>query len=309
MNYYELYAGASWVPPFFKFAGAATPRVLAWRAVLYDLLFSAWEIELPENWDYTPFRYALFGAGSVGIVYTNSRGWVYGFYGVEKCDWQYVPVKFNVTLNATDGTTGPFPGIRGINGAVLHVRDDFMGYGLLIDQYAEMLATCDQGVENSVTLAASGKLLPVESKKDADELRQAILKAKGGEPITYINKKLFDADGNLRTASLLGDLGREYYGDKIMETRLMILKDFLTRVGVRTVGMEKREHLLNQEIAENNDETGAAPYIVSTSLEKDLRLLNEMGCKISIKPRYDYSGAGIEEGGEPNVSTTYTESE
>lgn len=297
MNYYELYQGAAWVPPFFQFAKASGPRALAWRSILYDLLFSGWEIGLPENWDLTPFRYMFFGAGSVGVVYTKSRGWVYGTYGVERCDWQYVPVKFNVTLNATDGSTGPFEGIRGINGAVLHVRDDFTGYGLIVDQYAEMLATCDSGVSNSVSLAASGKLLPVESKKDADEIRQAILKARGGEPVTYVNKKLFDADGNLRAASLLGDMGREYYGDKIMETRLMILKDFLTRVGVRTVSMEKREHLLNQEINENNDETGAAPYVITTSIEKDVKLLNAMGCPISIKPRYDYSGAGIEEGG------------
>ena len=308
MNYYELYAGAAWRPPFFKVAGAAGPRVMAWRTILYDLLFSAWEIKTPENWDLTPLRYLLFGSGSMGVAYSEEFGWVYGIYGVEKYDWQYVPLAFNVTLCSTEGTSGPIRGIRGINGAVLHVRDDFTGYGLIVDQYAEMLANCDQGADNSVKLAASGKLFPVQNQKEADELKQAILKAQGGDPIAYVNKKLFDADGQLRTSSLLGDLGRDYAGDKIMETRLMILKDFLTRVGVRTVGMEKREHLLNQEIAENNDETGAAPYVVTTCLEKDLKLLNEMGCNLSIKPRYDYSGAGIEEGGNQNVSAANTES-
>ena len=68
----------------------------------------------------------------------------------------------------------------------------------------------------------------------------------------------------------------------------------MTRIGVRTVGLEKREHLLNQEIAENNDETGASPECVMTNLKPELKLLNAMGCNLTIKPRFDYSGAGLE---------------
>ena len=56
--------------------------------------------------------------------------------------------------------------------------------------------------------------------------------------------------------------------------------------------MEKREHLLDQEIAENNDETSAEPTVVLTSLEPELKLLNSMGCDLRITKRYDYSGAG-----------------
>ena len=95
----------------------------------------------------------------------------------------------------------------------------------------------------------------------AETIREALNRSGDGDPMVFINKRLLDPDGNFRVQDLIGDLAGEWMGDRILETRLMILKDYLTRIGVRTVGMEKREHLLDQEIAENNDETSAEPTI------------------------------------------------
>lgn len=281
-------------PPIFQASGCMTPRALTWRSLLYDLLFAVWEIGLPEGWLLSPFRYMLFGSGSLGVLYTREYGWIYGFYGVERIGWQWEPLVFNVVLNKQQ-KAGPFTGVRGINGAVLHIRDDWSGYGIMIDQYADLLASCDKGVSVNLDQARTGKLVGTANKKDADTLRTALHNAREGEAVAYINSKLFNAEGKLNMAALL-DVGTEYIADKILTTRMMILKDFLTRVGVRTVGMEKREHLLNQEIMENNDETGAEPLVVSSSLEPDLKLLREMGLNgLTIRPRFDYSGAGQQE--------------
>lgn len=278
-------------PPVFQAAGTMTPRALTWRSLLYDLLFAVWEIGLPEGWLLSPFRYMLFGSGSLGVLYTREYGWIYGFYGVERIGWQWEPLVFNVVLN-NQQKAGPFTGVRGINGAVLHIRDDWSGYGIMIDQYADLLASCDKGVSVNLDQARTGKLISTANKKDADTLETAFHKAREGEAVAYVNSKLFTPEGKLNMAALL-DVGSEYVADKILTTRMMILKDFLTRVGVRTVGMEKREHLLNQEIMENNDETGAEPLVVSSSLEPDLKLLREMGLNgLTIRPRFDYSGAG-----------------
>lgn len=282
------------------FEWAANPvGVFFWKLELYKLLFSVWDIELPENWDLTPFRYFLFGYGSLGVVYTDQLGWIYGGYGVEKVGWQYDPIRFNVTNVLLPS---PAIGIKGLNGAVLHVSDSWVGFDPLITHYAEMLDRCDSGVTVNLKQIQHGKVFGVENEKDATSIKTAYKKSADGDPIVIVNKRLLSTDGDFKVSSLMGDLKQTYMADDVMTTRMMILKDFLTRIGVRTVGMEKREHLLNQEIDENNDETGATPYTVMTSLEKDLKLLNSMGCRISIKPRYTYEGAGVSEtGGETNV--------
>ena len=90
--------GLSWLPPFMTVEGKMTPLAVEWRRLLYDLLFSVYEVRLPDGWLPSPFRFMLFGWGSVGVAYSKRFGWVYGTYAVEKKDWQYVPLKFNVTL-------------------------------------------------------------------------------------------------------------------------------------------------------------------------------------------------------------------
>ena len=279
----------SWLPPFMTVEGKMTPLAVEWRRLLYDLLFSVYEVRLPDGWLPSPFRFMLFGWGSVGVAYSKRFGWVYGTYAVEKKDWQYLPLKFCVTLPYE---SAQIEAIRGINGAILHVRDDWSGFDSLINQYAKILATLDKAVDNNATQAKFNKVFGVSDKKDAETIREALNRSGDGDPIVFINKRLMDPDGNFRAQDLIGDLSGEWMGDRILETRLMILKDFLTRVGVRTVGMEKREHLLDQEIAENNDETSAEPTVVLTSLDPELKLLNSMGCDLRITMRYDYSGAG-----------------
>ena len=297
--------GNPWQPPIFGAAQNLSVRALSWRTLLYDLLFSVYEIGTPKGWHLTPFRYQLFGYGSTGIVYDDELGWVYGFFGVERIGWQWDPILFHVTL--PNGESKPIKGIRGVNGVVLHVHDDWTGYEIIIDQYAEMLAACDKCTSANLNKARIGKLIGVENKKDAEAIKAALGKTEDGDPVAYVSSKLFDDDGRIKTANVI-DIASEFMADKVMMTRLMILKEFLTRVGVRTVGMEKREHLLDQEISENNDETGAEPYVVMSSLKDDLEMLNSMGCALSIKPRYDYSGAGIgsreggNNGGEQNVN-------
>ena len=284
--------GLSWLPPFMNVEGKMTPLAIEWRRLLYDLLFSVYEVQLPDRWLPSPFRFMLFGWGSLGVTYSKKYGWVYGSYSVEKFDWQYTPLKFNVIL-PYQGSDEKIEAIRGISGAILHVRDDWSGFDELINQYAKKLATLDKSVDNNASQVQFGKIIGVKDKKEADTLKSALNKSADGDPVVFVSKDLFDQEtGKLSVQGILGDLSAEWMGDKIMNTRLMILKDFLTRIGVRTVGMEKREHLLDQEIAENNDEASASPTVVLTSLDAELKLLNAMGCKISIKKRYDYSGAG-----------------
>ena len=280
-----------WQPPVFEISGKMSVRAMVWRSLLYDLVFACWDMSLHEGWIITPLRYMLFGFGSIGVVYTKELGWIYGSYGVDKVGWQYEPLLFNVNNHVLPR---PATGIRGVNGVILHIHDDYTGYDPLINEYAEMLASCDKGVQINLRQARMGKIIGAESQKEAATFKQALTGSGDGDPVVYVNKNIFSEDGKLNIASIMGDAGRDFIGDKLMETRLMIIKEFLTRIGVRTVGMEKREHLLNQEINENNDETGSEPYVIETCLKDDLEILNNLGCNIKIRPRFDYSGAGIE---------------
>lgn len=287
-NYYQVYS-----PPWYS-GSNCRPGVFFWREILYKLLFSVWKITLPDAWSLTPFRYYLFCYGSVGVVYTKKLGWIYGSYGVERVDWQYNPLQFNVTNTMLPG---PAQGVVGVNGGILRISDSWIGLDPLINYYAELLDFCDRGLKSNLRKVQYGSICGTFSDKDAQSVKAAFAASENGEPIVLVNKHMLNDEGRLDVSQIIGSLKNEYMGEEILESRLMILKDYLTRIGVRTVGMEKREHLLDQEINENNDETGATPYVIKTCLDPGLEILRRLGLSINIEPRYDYTGAGIDIGG------------
>ena len=62
------------------------------KRYLYNLLYSVFDLGIPDNWDLGYYRFFLFHCGSEGIFYTKQFGWVPMPYAIEKTDFFFKPL-------------------------------------------------------------------------------------------------------------------------------------------------------------------------------------------------------------------------
>ena len=165
--------------------GTANIAVAYHKRYLYNKLISAFKFTLPKTWAKNWFRFWLFNAGSIAVVYTHAYGWVCQPYSIEQLNYQMNP-KVILVYNAY------FPkeihGLIGVNSGIIHLFDDWYGIDDLLTHYAEMLANVEKDVNINLMNANVSYMAEVESKKQASDIQTAYAQATSGKPLTVVNK-------------------------------------------------------------------------------------------------------------------------
>ena len=240
------------------------------KRYLYNKLFSRFKFTLPKEWDLNFFRFYLFRCGSIAVIYTNEYGWVAQPYGIVKLNLYYNPAEITVfnQFFRTDKT-----GIIGVNSEIIHLFDDYFGFDDLITRYAEILAQIDRAINVNLMNCNVSMFFPAQSKKQADEIKEAYAEATTGKPFVTINK---DAMGDDQIGPLLGNVKGNYIVDSLLEARRNIINQFLTEVGIANANTDKKERLITDEVNQNNDETKAIIAVVYDNLKKCFDKVNQI---------------------------------
>lgn len=250
------------------------------KRYLYNKLFSRFQFTLPKEWDLNFFRFYLFRCGSIAVIYTNEYGWVAQPYGIVKLNLYYNPAEITVfnQFFRTDKT-----GIIGVNSEIIHLFDDYFGFDDLITRYAEMLSQIDRSINVNLMNCNVAMFFPAQSKKQADEIKEAYAEATTGKPFVTINK---DAMGDDRIEPLLGNVKNNYIVDALLEARRNIINQFLTEVGIANANTDKKERLITDEVNQNNDETKAIISVVYENLKKCFEKVNQIsGLSLNVSLR------------------------
>ena len=109
--------------------GQVNSTTLYYKRVLYNLLYSVFEWNLPKEWKENYFRYWLYRFGSIGVVYTNEYGWVCQPYSIVKLDLYYQPKVIQIY---NQFITKPKVGVIGENAEIIKAFDDFYGFDDII---------------------------------------------------------------------------------------------------------------------------------------------------------------------------------
>lgn len=261
------------------------------KRYLYNKLFSRFKFTLPKEWDMNFFRFYLFRCGSIAVIYTNEYGWVAQPYGIVKLNLYYNPAEITVfnQFFRTDKT-----GIIGVNSEIIHLFDDYFGFDDLITRYAEILAQIDSAINVNLMNCNVSMFFPAQSKKQADEIKEAYAEATTGKPFVTINK---DAMGDDQIEPLLGNVKGNYIVDSLLEARRNIINQFLTEVGIANANTDKKERLITDEVNQNNDETKAIISVVYENLKKCFDKVNQIsGLSLNVTLR--------KEGGEDAKTNT-----
>lgn len=258
-----------------------------YKRYLYSKVYSTLQFTIPESWDLNYFRFWLFHYGSISVIYTREYGWVAQPYSITELNLYYNPRKITVY---NQFIKKPKTGIIGINAGIIKVMDDYYGLDDIVTRYAVKLAQIDKAVNVNLMNCNVTAMFEADSKKQADEIKEAYTQATQGKPLVVLNKEVMNGKS---ITTLLPSAGSNYIVDKLLQARRAIINAFLTEIGIRNANYEKRERLNSQEVEENNDETKAIISIIFDNIKECMDRINKFsGLGLDVKMRYSYSEEG-----------------
>lgn len=254
------------------------------KRYLYSKVYSTLKFTLPDRWDINFFRFWLFRYGSISVIYTNEFGWIAQPYSVDELDIYYNPRKITVY---NEFLKKPKTGIIGINADIIHIMDDYFGLDDIVTKYAEMLAQIDRSINVNLMNCNVTALFEADSKKQADEVKEAYGAATTGKPLVVINK---DVMNGKQISTLLPNITNNYIVDRLLSARRSIINAFLTEIGIRNANYEKKERLNSAEVEENNDETKAIITIIYENVKQCMDRINAISdLNLDVELRYRYT--------------------
>lgn len=258
--------------------GTLNSETLKYKRLLYFKIYSKFKFTLPEEWKKNWFRFFLFHCGSISVLYTNEYGWVCMPYGVTKFGIYYQPIAFTVSNHLF---TSPKTGIVGVNGGIVHVFDDFLGFDDIVTRYAEKLAQCDKDININLMNANISMQVDVDNKKEADEIKEAYARATQGEPLVLTKKKVMK-DG---FKPLFPKAKDTFIGNDLQTLKRSIINEFLTEIGIMNANTDKKERLITDEVNANNEETKTLVEVALENIKKcfdEINKISGLGLKVEL---------------------------
>lgn len=264
--------------------GDANDAVAFNRRYLFNKIFSVYKFKLPKEWAINFFRFWLFEFGSLGVIYTKEFGWIMNPYSVKKLDLYHQPAVIEVTNHALKTTK---TGVIGVNAGIIRLMDDYFGLYDIVNKYAVELAQIDKAANINLMNCNVSLLFEADSKKQAEEIKEAYAKATEGNPLVVVNK---DVLGGESIKPMFNGAAGQYIVDKLLTARRTIVNNFLTEIGIRNANYDKKERLNSMEVSENNDETRALVSVIFENLKDSFERINAIsGLGLEVELRYNYN--------------------
>lgn len=254
------------------------------KRFLYQKIYSTLRFKLPENWDLNYFRFWLFNYGSISVIYTREFGWICQPYSVTDLNLYYQPKQI---LVYNQHIKSPKTGVIGINAGIIKIMDDYYGLDDIVTRYAEQLAQIDRSINVNLMNCNVTAMFEAETKKQADEVKEAYGKATTGEPLVVISKDVMKGK-NITT--LIPNVGNNYIVDKLLNARRTIINAFLTEIGIKNANYDKKERLNSQEVEQNTDETSAIISVIFDNIKDGMGKINKISnLNLDVEKRYTYN--------------------
>lgn len=271
--------------------GAHNSDVVKNKRYLWNKLYSVFKFGLPEQWELDWFRFWLFHAGSIAVIYTKEFGWICNPYGVTKLNLYYHPSEIIVTNHALPSSKD---GIIGLNAEIVYCMDDFLGLDDLITKYAIKLAEIDKSIAINLMNSNVSLVYEADDKKQAETIKEAYGQATTGKPLITLNKSANIGEG---LKPLINNVKNTFIVTELQDAKRAVVNEFLTEIGIKNANTDKRERLITSEVDANDDETRALCSVIFENLRKCFEKVNKIsGLGLSVELRYFGVEGGAENG-------------
>lgn len=259
---------------------------------LFQRALSVLDFRIPESWEKNFFLNTLYGIGYLIIVPTDEFGTICQFGNLYGFDLYYQPA-FATVVNPAFTEAGIDPNkysrMRiGESCQLLRLSPSYTGISDICRYYAELLATAQTSLHVNLLNTKFSYIFGAKNKAQAETLKKAYDNIASGEAAVFVDKSLYDDDGNLTISTLTQDVNSVYIGGNLINDIRGILNDFDSMIGIPNANTSKRERLIVDEANANNFETRALCYVWKEMLDADIKQINAAyGLDLSVEFRKD----------------------
>lgn len=288
----ENVAKASFSPSTFHLADNASFGFYA--RYLWQKMTNVFKFTLPEGWDEDYFKYVLFGAGFVPVLYTARFG-VIPQYGAAGGFNQFFEPDFVIIANELLPAESGRELKIGRDCEVVRLAPDWRGAGDLIGFYAAKMALCSQGIDINLINSKVAFVFAAKSKAQAEAFKKMYQDIASGEPAVVVDKSLFTEEGDAQWQLFSQNLKNTYLVSDIVSDMRKIEEEFDTKIGIPNANTDKRERLNTDEVNANNVETAiiAEGWLnsIRTGFKKVKKLYPGVNCSVDwrVKPNVTVS--------------------
>lgn len=258
---------------------------------LFQRALSVFDFTIPKEWEKNFFLNTLYGIGYLIILDTDEFGKICQFGNIYGYDLYYQPAFATVVnpLFTEKGIGNKYSDLRIWDKCgLLRLTPNYKGIYDICRYYAEMLATAESSLHVNLLNTKFSYIFGAKNKQQAETLKKLYDNIASGESAVFIDKSLYDENGNLTVATLTQDVASVYIGGNLLNDIRNILNDFDSMIGIPNSNLQKKERLIVDEANMNNFETKALCFVWKEMLDRDMEKLNKMyDLGLSVKFRKD----------------------
>lgn len=243
---------------------------------------------LPDHWARDYFLYSLFIFGHVAVIETDKAGVIPQHCGLYGYDVQYQPTHATIANPLLQGIRQPRIGLEC---EIIKLQPDFGGVWDLVSFYADMMALSAETAGVNLLNSKLSFVFASSSKAAAESQKKLYDRIASGEPAVFIDKDLYDENGNISWTMFNQNLQQNYIAGQVLQDMIQWDCRFNTEVGIPNVNIAKTSGVSQAEVDANDIDTKSKAQLWETTMKKGVDAVNKMfGLDLSVK--YKYGGEG-----------------
>ena len=258
---------------------------------LIQEIFSVFEFDgVPETWNMDFFRYVLFNLGFICVADFPEYGVVPQLCTLSGRGLYYQPTRCIISNPVFPQT---YEKKIGISAALIKMQPDYCGCHDMIEYYASMLALCAESAGVNLMNSKLAYVFMSDGKAEAETFKKMMDNISNGNPAVFIDKKLFNEEGEPRWIKFDSNLKNNYIASDVLNDLIKWKNLFNTDVGIPSANTQKKERLITDEVNANNIETKSKAEVWKDTISDGLNTCNQMfNLNVSVKLRWEGSENG-----------------
>ena len=240
---------------------------------------------IPKNWDKSYFMYSLFIFGFVAVVKTDRYGVIPQHCSLSGYNIYYRPTNAVIANPLLRGIMEPRIGSEC---ALIKMQPDYGGAWDIVAYYADLMALATESLGTNLVNSKLAYVFGAEDKNMAESFKKLYDTVASGEPAVFVDKQLFDEEGNPRWFTFDQNLKQNYIANDILQDLAKIDSRFNTDIGIPNVNIAKESGVGRSEIEANNIDTKAKCSIWLETIREGLEeVKNIFGLDITVNLRFN----------------------
>lgn len=244
------------------------------KRYLIQKILSVFEFKnIPKTWSKDYFLYTLFIFGYVAVINTDKFGVIPQQCSLYGYNVFYRPTHANIANPLLKGILQPRIDKEC---AVIRMQPDYGSCWDIVSYYADLLSLCTETLGTNLVNSKLAYVFACADKATAESFKKMFDQISEGNPATFVDKKLFDDEGNPLWDNFQNNLKQNYIAKDLLEDMTKIDARFCSEIGIPNVNMAKESGVTDNEVEANNIDTKTKATLWLETIREGLDKTNEM---------------------------------